>query len=262
MEFRVIGPGRAGSSFRLALEARGWTCVGSLGRDDDPGEAASGVDVVLLAVPDDAIADVASRVEPGRAAVLHLSGASTLAGLAPHDRRGSVHPLVSLPDPRTGAERLLAGATFAVAGDPVTRRVVATLGGVAIDVPDERRAAYHAAASVGANHLVALCAQVERLAGAAGVPIDAYWELMARTLDNVRAVGAAGALTGPAARGDLATLALHLDAIDPAEHGLYLALADAAAALADRPLPSTRLGSFDPGPATGSRPGGDGAGAP
>lgn len=226
---------------RMALESRGWTCLGVLGRDDDQAEAGRGVDVVIVAVPDDAIAEVADAVTPGPAILVHLSGATTLAGLGPHAHRASVHPLVSLPDARTGAERLLAGATFAVAGHPVAHRMVKALGGTAIDVPDGRRAVYHAAASVGANHLVALCAQVERLAAAAQVPVGAYWDLMARTLDNVRAVGAAMALTGPAARGDTATLAAHLAAIDPAEHDLYLTLADAAAALAGRPPPSETL---------------------
>ena len=160
---------------RMALEARGWTCLGSLGRVDDKADAARDVDAVILAVPDDAIGPVARSVAPGPGAVVHLSGASDLTVLDPHPRPASVHPLVSLPDPETGAARLAAGATFAVAGDPVAQRIVDALGGTAIEVPDDRRAAYHAAATVGANHLVALCAQVERLAATAGVPVAAYW---------------------------------------------------------------------------------------
>lgn len=241
MDFRIIGPGRAGSSLRDALERRGWRCLGSLGRHDDPGEAAQGVDVLVLAVPDDAIATVARSVRPGPAALLHLSGAATLDRLDPHDRRGSVHPLVSMPDPVNGAERLLAGAAFAVAGDPMAAQVVAALDGVAIEVAEADRAVYHAAAAVASNHLVALCAQVERLAARADVPVSVYWELMARSLDNVRAVGSIAALTGPAARGDHATLAAHVAAIGPDEAPLYLALADAAAALAGRPAPSSSI---------------------
>ncbi len=250
MRFRVIGPGRAGASMADALSQRGWSDLGRLGRGDDPGDAGVGVEVVIVAVPDDAIAAVAATVEPGSACLVHLSGAATLDRLAPHARRASVHPLVSLPDPTTGARRLQAGATFAVAGDPVADRIVDALGGTAIEVPDDRRAIYHAAAAVAANHLVALCAQVERLAGAAGLPPAAYWELMARTLDNVATDGPAAALTGPAARGDLATLTAHLDAIDtvgPGERPLYLALADAAAALAGRAAPSPRLRAGDTG---------------
>ncbi|MEM7275717.1 MAG: DUF2520 domain-containing protein [Actinomycetota bacterium] len=251
MRFSVIGPGRAGRSLAIALTRAGWELAATYGRGDDPGPAGgdggggsggvgSGpeVDLVIIAVPDDAIAIVAAAVRPTDAAVLHCSGAKPLTVLAPHRRVGSVHPLISLPDPETGAERLADGASFAVAGDRAAGEVVAALGGRIIEVPDDRRALYHAAASVGANHLVALCAQVERLADAAGVPVDAYWNLMAATLDNVRATGARRALTGPAARGDLATIAAHLRAIDEAEHRLYLTLADAAADLADAPRPS------------------------
>ena len=108
-------------------------------------------------------------------------------------------------------------------------------------MPEDGRAVYHAAAVVASNHLVALCAQVERLAAAVDVPPSVYWELLARSFDNVRAVGATTALTGPAARGDHATLAAHVEAMDEAEVPLYLALADAAAALAGRPPPSTVL---------------------
>lgn len=241
MDFRIVGPGRAGSSLRRALEATGWRCAGTLGRDDDPGDAAVGADLVVLAVPDDAIASVARSIEPGPAVLLHLSGVSTLDRLEPHPRRGSVHPLVSMPDVVTGAERLLAGATFAIAGDAMARRLVEQLGGTAIEVADDRRVVYHAAAAVASNHLVALCGQIERLAAAAEVPASIYWELMARSLDNVRSSGPADALTGPAARGDLATLAAHTRSIDRAEVPLYLALADAAAALAGRPAPSAEL---------------------
>lgn len=196
----------------------------------------------MVAVPDDSIVPVARSVRPGSAALIHLSGAAALDRLDPHPRRGSVHPLVSLPDPETGADRLADGATFAVAGDPLTTTIVEALGGQAIEVADEHRAIYHAAAAVASNHLVALCAQVERLADEARVPVDAYWELLARSFDNVRAVGASAALTGPAARGDHATIAAHVAAIGADEAEFYLAAADAAARLAGQRLPSAAIG--------------------
>ncbi len=246
--FRVVGPGRAGGSLGRALSSQGWSWIDSLGRNDDKTAAAAGVDVVLLAVPDDAIAGVAQAIAPGTAVLLHLSGAKSTKDLAHHPRHGSVHPLVSLPDPEIGAQRLLDGAIFAVAGDPLARSVVEAVGGTAIEVPDQDRARYHAAATVAANHLVALCAQVERLADTAGVPVSAYWSLMASTIDNVAATSPAEALTGPAARGDLETIARHLAAIDPTERPLYLALADAAARLADQPTPSILTSPDDAGP--------------
>lgn len=234
---RLIGPGRAGRSIAEALRRRGWS-VDLLGRGDPIADAAHGVDLLVLAVPDDAIADVAAAVRPEPdTAVLHLSGSRRLDVLAPHLRRGSLHPLASLPDAETGVRRLLGGCTFAVAGDPAARCLVEQFGGRALEVPEDRRALYHATASVAANHLVALAAQVERLAAHAGVPVDAYWPLMRDTLDNVTRVGAPAALTGPAARGDTATLAAHVAALPAGERPLYLALARAAARVAGRDLP-------------------------
>lgn len=237
MRFRVVGPGRAGGSFQAALTQQGWECVGVITRADSPEFAADDVDLVFITVHDDSIDTVANAIRPTDAVLVHTSGAKTLDVLAPHHRTASVHPLISLPDPAVGSERLLANATFAVAGDPIAWKIVNTLGGNPIEVAEELRATYHAAACVAANHLVAVCAQVERLAATANVPASAYWEMMALTLDNVRAVGATKALTGPAARGDLATIAAHLDAIGPSERDLYLTVCDAAATLAGHETP-------------------------
>ncbi|HMJ77080.1 MAG TPA: DUF2520 domain-containing protein [Iamia sp.] len=229
---RVIGPGRAGGSLAGALAAAGWTVTQPLGRRDDPAGAAADVDFLVLAVPDAAIAEVAARVAPGDAVVAHLAGSLGLDVLDPHPRRASVHPLVSLPDPEVGARRLGAGAWFAVAGDPIAARVVADLGGRAVVVPDEQRAAYHAAACIAANHLVALLGQVERVAAPVGVPLEAYLALARDTLANVAELGPRAALTGPAARGDEATLARHRAVLDPSERAAYDALAEQAGRLA------------------------------
>ena len=225
---RVIGPGRAGRSLARALIQRGWN-VDVWPRHADVTEAARGVDVLVIATPDDIIAAVAGAVRPvDTTVVCHLSGRCGLDVLLPHRRRTSVHPLVSLPDVETGAARLVAGAHFAVDGDPIGNRIVAALGGTALTVAPENRALYHATACVASNHLVVLAAQVERLARLAGVPASAYWELMSSTLGNVVASGPTAALTGPAARGDSATVAAHVAALPPGERRLYEVLADSA----------------------------------
>jgi predicted short-subunit dehydrogenase-like oxidoreductase (DUF2520 family) len=229
---RIVGRGRAGGSLAGALEATGWVV------EVVPGTAAvvaAEVDLVVLAVPDGAIAEVAAAVEPGPAVVAHLAGSLGLDVLTPHVRTASVHPLASLPTPEVGAERLRAGAWFAVAGDAMAAEVVAALGGRAVEVPDEQRAAYHAAAGIASNHLVALLGQVERVAAPVGVPLEAYLDLARATLDNVAALGPAAALTGPAARGDTATLDRHRAALDPSEVPAYDALVALAQRLAGRP---------------------------
>ncbi len=135
-----------------------------LDRGDDLASAAHGTDLLVLAVPDGTVAEVAAAIEPdAETVVTHLAGSLTLDVLADHPRRASLHPLVPIPSGPAGATRLR-GATFAVAGDDRVRDVVAAFGGAAISVPEDHRIAYHAAAVVASNHLVGLLGQVERIA--------------------------------------------------------------------------------------------------
>lgn len=231
MSVRIIGPGRAGRSFADAFAAVGID-VDLVARDGDIADAASGVHAVLLCTPDAAIAPVAAAISPGDAVILHCSGATGLSALDGHPRVGSLHPLMALPDATTGSARLRARGWFAVAGDPIARSLVDALGGRHVDVPDDYRARYHATAAVAANHLVALLGQVERLAASIGVPVEAFLDLAAGSFDDVRRVGAATALTGPAARGDQGTLQAHRASLPAEEVALYEVLAAAAARLA------------------------------
>lgn len=228
----VVGPGRAGGAMATALTASGWEITAQLGRHDDLRAGVQGADIVILATPDDALADVAAGlVGATDAVVIHLSGSRGLDVLGGHDRAGCVHPLVSLPDAEIGARRLR-GAWFAVAGDPVTLDVVSALDGRHVTVADEDRAAYHAAACIASNHVVALLGQVQRVAASVGLPLDLYLELVRGSLDNVAELGPAAALTGPAARGDEATLERHRAALAADELALYDALVLAAQRLA------------------------------
>jgi predicted short-subunit dehydrogenase-like oxidoreductase (DUF2520 family) len=202
-----------------------------LARGDDVSNAARGVDVLVLATPDAALRSVAAAITPvPSTVVMHLSGALGLDVLAPHSRRASLHPLVPLPTPEVGRIRLRGGVTFAVAGDQVATRLAHLLGGWPVVVDDEHRAAYHAAACIASNHLVALLGQAERVAASAGVGLEAVLGLARAALDDVAELGPAGALTGPAARGDAATIACHRAALAFEELPGY----DAGVALARR----------------------------
>lgn len=243
----VVGTGRAGGSFAAALAGAGWQ-VGTAGHEQCPlltGGELGRHDLVLLCVPDQAVAGCAEVLAaPDDTVVAHCAGSLGLEVLHPAARRASVHPLVSLPDPHLGSERLR-GAWFAVAGDPIARRVVDSLGGRSVEVTDDRRVAYHAAATVASNHLVGLLAQVERIAAGAGVPLEAYLELARGSLDSVAALGPADALTGPVARGDWGTVRAHLEALPPGERAAYLAGVAQVALLAGREVPGS-LGTFGP----------------
>jgi predicted short-subunit dehydrogenase-like oxidoreductase (DUF2520 family) len=134
-----------------------------------------------------------------------------------------------------GAGRLLSGITFAVAGDPLARRLADALGGRALEVDDDRRTTYHAAASIAANHLVALIGQVERVAASAGLPLDAFAGLLRAATDDALALGPSAALTGPAARGDWETVEGHRRTLSAmAGHRTELAAYDALVGLARR----------------------------
>ncbi len=246
----VVGTGRAGGAFSRALSAAGWSVTSvparpivahtaDLGERADLAEQIAVADLVIVAVADTAIEAVAAALPVSAAVFAHVSGASGLEVLASHRRVGSLHPLMSLPDAETGARRLLDHCTFAIDGDPMLHDVVESLGGLAVSLDPSQRAVYHAAATVAANHLTALCAQVEGLAGVVGVPVAAYWTLMSHTLDSVAQRGAAGALTGPAARADWATIRAHLDALpSDDDRQLYRACCSAAARLAGHRVPA------------------------
>jgi predicted short-subunit dehydrogenase-like oxidoreductase (DUF2520 family) len=198
----IVGQGRLGGALTAALRDAGVAVQGPLGRGAD----GAGADVVLLCVPDGEIERAAADVAPGRP-VGHCSGATTLAPLAGHEAF-SLHPLMTVPD--HGAA--FAGATAAIAGATpravdAARDLADRLGMRAIEVADDDRAAYHAAASMASNFLVALEGAAEELAATAGVDRAALVPLVRATVENWAAAGAERALTGPIARGDEDTVA-------------------------------------------------------
>ncbi len=214
----IIGAGRAGSAIAARLRERGLRV--SVGREPSPD-----AELVLLCVPDAAIAEVAATVPVGPW-VAHVSGATPLAALGPHDRRFSVHPLQTLV-PGGGPEQL-DGAWAAItaespAGLDQARDLADRLGLRAFELADADRAIYHAAAVIAGNYLVTLHRSATRLLATAGVPAEAIVPLMLRTIEN------GFELTGPIARGDRATIQAHLAALEERAPDLvpvYQALAE------------------------------------
>ena len=215
----VIGSGRVGSAVSARLRERG-LAVGA----DRP-------ELVLLCVPDGAIAEVARGLEPGPW-VAHVSGATPLAALDPHARRFSVHPLQTFTV-RRGAEQL-DGAWAALTAESdeahaAARWLAETLGLRPFDLADGDRTLYHAGAVFASNYVVTLQRAAARLVATAGVPAEALVPLMQRTIENDFE------LTGPISRGDWAVVDAHKAAIRAAqpelEH-LYDTLAGATVLLA------------------------------
>ncbi len=234
----IVGAGRMGTALAAALRAEGIDVRGPLthGQADAADDGALGIDadIVLLAVSDAAIADVAGRVQPGRL-VGHLSGATTLAALAPHESF-SLHPLLTV----TGAGDSFAGAHAAIAGTTEraldgARELAVTFGMAPITVDDADRAAYHAAASIASNFAVTIEGFAEELAATVGLDRRALTPLVRATIENWAQHGAEAALTGPIARGDNATVQRQRAAVaDALPHRLPLfdALVEATRELA------------------------------
>jgi predicted short-subunit dehydrogenase-like oxidoreductase (DUF2520 family) len=187
-----------------------------------------GAEIVLLCVPDAAIADVAGTIEPGPW-VAHVSGATPLAALGPHVRRFGVHPLQTFTRSR-GPEQL-DGAYAAVTAETDEARALGfelarVLGLEPFELDDAARPLYHAGAAIASNYLVTLHRAATKLFAAAGAPPEGLVPLMRRTIEN------GFELTGPIARGDWATVDAHLQAIRarvPELEPMYRALAEATA---------------------------------
>jgi predicted short-subunit dehydrogenase-like oxidoreductase (DUF2520 family) len=202
--------------------------------------AVAGAGTVLLAVPDDSIAEVARHLSAASAidatqTVLHLSGL--------HDRRalraldgsgaalGSFHPLQTISDPATAASSWR-GAYAAIEGDPRAvaegRRLAGLLGLTPVEIPASAKATYHAGAVVASNYVVVLASVAARFAAGAGVPVELaeriYLPMLMGTAENLQRQSAAAALTGPVRRGDVATLRAHLEAIPLEDRRLYARL--------------------------------------
>jgi predicted short-subunit dehydrogenase-like oxidoreductase (DUF2520 family) len=213
---QIIGAGRVGSAIAARLSERGVAV-----RDD-------GAELVLLCVPDGAISTVAGTLDSGPW-VAHVSGATPLSALEPHEQRFSVHPLQTFTR-RRGPEQL-DGAWAAVTAETDEAReratwLATTLGLRPFELADSARLLYHAGAVFASGYLVTLHRVASDLADAAGAPPEALLPLMRRTIEN------GFELTGPIARGDWQTVERHRSAIREARPGyerLYDALAEATA---------------------------------
>jgi predicted short-subunit dehydrogenase-like oxidoreductase (DUF2520 family) len=211
----VIGSGRVGSAVGARLREHGVAVQ-------------ENAELVLLCVPDTAIAEVARSIERGPW-LAHVSGATPLGALDPHERRFSVHPLQTFTRAR-GAEQL-DGAFAAVTAESDDARergfwLARTLGLEPFALADDARQLYHAGAAIASNYLVTLHRVASDLFRAAGAPPEALVPLMRRTIDNDFA------LTGPIERGDWETVEAHRRAIRetaPELEPLYDVLAEATA---------------------------------
>jgi predicted short-subunit dehydrogenase-like oxidoreductase (DUF2520 family) len=230
VKIAVYGPGRAGGTLALAASRAGHEITSVDGRDRDAvaridrevGATDGTPDLLIVALADDALFDAWQIVDIDQVppAVVHVSGAVSTSVL---DRfasagalTGSFHPLQTLPDSHTGASRL-AGAHVAVTAPPQLRDTLfdlaLSLGCVPFEIDDETKPLYHAAAAASANYTLAALGVASDLFEAAGVEFSSARPLVQAIVDNAFELGPDRALTGPIARGDVATVESQLAAV-------------------------------------------------
>jgi predicted short-subunit dehydrogenase-like oxidoreductase (DUF2520 family) len=253
----VVSAGRVGAALGAALSRAGHQIVAvsavsteSRRRADrmlpgvpvlPPDEVIDAADFVLLAVPDDALRPLVAGLATAGAwregqLVAHTSGSHGIDVLDPAAARGvlalALHPVMTFAGRPEDADRI-EGATFGVTAPdelrPVAEALVVEMGGEPVWVPEAARPLYHAALTVGSNHLVTLVNDALTMLDSAGVeqPSRLLAPLLSAALDNVLRLGDA-ALTGPVSRGDVATLTTHLDTLAtdaPAVLPAYVAMA-------------------------------------
>ncbi len=252
--FALIGPGRVGSAISRALFEHGYQPVAVIGRSlrstrevcsfigcdmslatTDLGAAGS-AELILLTVPDDRIAAVASQLqrivnpEPGTTVLMHFSGVHAASVMS--QPKGamllfSVHPLLPFADRQQAYERLECAPYFGegdLAAYPVAKTLCSTLGGKLQFLCPEMKHLYHAAACLASNYLVTLIAEASSLLEECGIERaqgeTALLPLLEATLHNVATSGTKKGLTGPIVRGDVGTLTAHLQALENSPTGL------------------------------------------
>jgi len=270
----IIGAGRVGAVLGAALARAGYpvaavAAVSAASAERarrllpqaairPPDQVAAAADLLLLAVPDDALAGLvtglveAGAIRPGQL-VAHTSGAHGLAVLAPASaikaRPLALHPAMTFTGTADDLLRL-PGASFGVTAPAALRRtakkLVTALGGTVEWIDEAARPLYHAALAHGANHLVTLVNEAADRLRDAGVrhPDQVLAPLLSAALANALRLGD-GALTGPVARGDAGTVSKHLAVLPPESAAPYLALARRTA---DRAIAAGRLRPLDAGP--------------
>jgi predicted short-subunit dehydrogenase-like oxidoreductase (DUF2520 family) len=261
----IIGAGAVGTALGVALTRAGWPVAAVSSRDPkrrerfrqlvpaartfaEPNALLDEVELIVVAVPDDAIPAVAGsvRMYSGQAMV-HTSGALgpevLAAAMAAGTQVGAFHPLVAFADTER-AVAALKGATIAIEGDDQLAALLAemaeAIGAQPVRLAAGSKAAYHAGAVLAAGGFVALLDAIAELGRVAGLDeqgsLAIYGPLIEQTLGNARALGIREALTGPITRGDRGTLESHLAALRahaPDVLPLYRAAAEREISLAE-----------------------------
>ncbi|MBX2973443.1 MAG: DUF2520 domain-containing protein [Flavobacteriales bacterium] len=239
----LIGTGRVAFHLGHALKHAGHDLVSIAGRNTEhvhalanelrtPGlslnDALPAADIILIAVSDDAIADVALNIPIGDAVVIHTSGAGELDKLLPHPHRAVLWPVMSLSpgEPMDFSQMPLVVDANTERARKMAKSLAGSLSGHVSELDHGQRELVHAAASISLNFPVFLLARAQELLRKNAIDPSVLTPSFVAMAQKASAIGASEALTGPARRGDLGTIHHHLDRLadDPELRAAYARL--------------------------------------
>ncbi|MCX7922193.1 MAG: F420-dependent NADP oxidoreductase [Clostridia bacterium] len=247
MRFGVIGAGKLGCALAIGLHRKGYEISGVCSRNEESvtflgnilgkrfnnnlGDTVKSSDVVFITVPDTQLESVAGNIgslvdgESLQGKVfLHCSGALTsdvLTSISSRAYIGSLHPIQTFADREkgwTGLDGISFGFEGCVEAEGCAFSIVKIFNGNMITIRKEDKPVYHAAACMLSNYTVALCYMAEKLFDSIGIEpaagINAFLPLVEKTVDNIKALGSEGALTGPISRGDGNVVGEHIKSLN------------------------------------------------
>ncbi|PLY01855.1 MAG: DUF2520 domain-containing protein [Desulfuromonas sp.] len=266
----LIGPGRVGCAVTRRLHLAGYPVMAVIARErkravdacsfigcptgaaTEDLTTANKAEIILLAVPDDAIASVTEQLQNGRglpesATLIHFSGLHNAACMRrpkPTPQLLSLHPLLPFAD-RESATNRLPGCPCTLEGDttalPLGRELIRAIGGTPFVITGDKKALYHGAASIASNFFITLEDWASQLLSECGISrkeaLPLLLPLVRASLDNLTEHGPEQGLTGPIVRGDVGTVARHLDELEqlsPQQQETYRQLATMTLELASR----------------------------
>lgn len=250
MNIAIVGAGKVGSALGKVLSSGGAHISCVVSRTSASAKAAARflkcntaattldaipprTDLVLIATPHDAVQDVATNLSAvphlrfKKLSVCHASGMLTAEVLSAVEKKGatvfSFHPLQTFPrefavrDIVPRVRGIYYGVDGSAKGVAKAKQLARALGGKVILIRPEMRAFYHAACVVASNHLTTVLWILEQMFAELKTKekefLPVFQPIIEATLKNVAESSPTKALTGPIARGGIATIAEHFEAL-------------------------------------------------
>ncbi|MBF8247465.1 MAG: hypothetical protein HW374_265 [Bacteroidetes bacterium] len=244
LQISIVGAGSVGTTLAVALSRRGHSIVSVISRNKSSARRCARLvrcrnysthllslpfksDFILIAVPDDSIATVASElsrlnIDHEGTYIAHTSGVLSSEVLRQVSKRGasvfSFHPMQTFSrfSPIETRLQSIEGIRYGFEGDKGSKRfasgIASDLKGRLLPIPKEAKILYHLACVFASNYSVALFGAVEMLSQSFSgkAKLRSFRALIQSSIVNSILMGPAKALTGPVARGNVETVRLHL----------------------------------------------------